>query len=148
MVIEKCFYVPGTATIIDLVDDNGRSVVRNETLEEIRLRYPGAEIGLFDAVFAHVENSFKSESQEITKEQYWYALEVLPPVAWRINSGEESFKMSEQAYGNITAIYARIGDRYFTLSDSISTPHKEIIRRCKSSMRESNEKKGNPIRGD
>ena len=51
---------------------------------------------------------------EITKELYWYFLEILPPVRWTgVNSSRESFYMSERLSGNITSKYSREGDRYF-----------------------------------
>jgi len=133
---EPVFHVPGTPTIIDtafLREGVYVSTIEGETLEQIRLRYPDAEVGEWEDVYRAVENSCKTEPQEITKEQFIYALEVLPPVGWRTARGVESFKMSERFYGSVTAIYARIGKRYFTFNDLISLPADEIADRIVNS---------------
>lgn len=51
---------------------------------------------------------------EITKEEYWDALECLPPEKWETLNCIEFFRMSETLTGNITAHYAKTGTRYFT----------------------------------
>lgn len=71
---------------------------------------------------------------ETNKAHFWDMLEVLPPKEWINDSDGESFKMSERLHGNITDIFARIGNRYFTLTDDFRTPHSEIMRRCKKFM--------------
>ena len=50
---------------------------------------------------------------EITKEQWWDALEVLPPMAWHTADEVERFLMSEFTTGSFTNQYARLGERYF-----------------------------------
>jgi len=134
---EPCFHVPGSRTIIDTaeLDSDGvfRSTIKNETLAQIRIRYPEAEIGEWEDIYRAAENSCKTAPQEITEAQYIYALEVLPPVCWKTAKGVESFKMSERFYGNVTAIYARLGRRYFTFSDLISLTPDEIADRIAGS---------------
>ena len=76
----------------------------------------------------------KLPPEEITKERFWYMLEALPPVGWKHGAGCESFKMSERWSGNVTYIYARIGEKYFEMRDDIRTPHDVIIEKCKESM--------------
>ncbi len=127
---EKVFYVPGKPGIIDLVLPNGRSEVNNETLDEIKVRYPGAEIGDWNTVFKTSEDMMIHPPERITKKQFWYALEVLPPMHWHNDGLCESFMMSELTYGRITAIYARIADRYYTMQDRVSLTHSEIIQKC------------------
>lgn len=131
-----CFYVPGSHTIIDtavLREGLYVSAINGETLAQIRLRYPEAEVGEWDDVYRAAENSCKTEPQEITREQFIYALEVLPPVGWRTAKGVESFKMSERFYGNVTAIYARVEKRYFTFNDLITLPADAIADRVANS---------------
>ena len=133
---EPCFHVPGSRTIIDTaeLDSDGvyRSTIKKETLAQVRIRYPDAEIGEWENIYRAAENSCKTEPQEITEAQYIYALEVLPPVCWKNAKGVESFKMSERFYGNVTAIYARLGKRYFTYYDGGPQPESEadIIELC------------------
>ncbi len=134
---EPCFYVPGTPTIIDIAaaDSEGvfRSHIQNETLEQVRIRYPNAEIGEWEDIYRAAEDSCKTAPQEITEAQYLYALGVLPPVCWKTAKGVESFKMSERYYGNVTAIYARVGERYFSFNDLISLTAAEVADRITGS---------------
>lgn len=133
---EPVFYVPGESSIIDAAINRDGTLVGHysgETLDEIRLRYPGAEIGEWDVVYAAAEESCKTEPVEITEARFLEMLNVLPPVRWVREGGAESFKMSERYYGSITGIYARIGKRYFNFSDVITLPHDEIIKRIRES---------------
>ncbi len=127
---EPVFYQPGK-TIIDFVK-NGLSEVYGETLEQIQARYPGAEIGDYDTVKAEIEAGMIHPAKRITEEEWMYALETLPPMKWRNGVLSESFMMSELTYGNITAIYVRIADRFYTLQDRVSLSHVEIIRKCEA----------------
>lgn len=124
-----CFYVPGSDTIIDtadLRDGVWRSSIENEDITQIRMRYPNAELADFQRVYEKVEASYRTRPIEITKAQFIYALEVLPPVGWRTARGVESFKISERYYGQMTAIYARVGRRYFTFRDTITLTAEKI----------------------
>jgi hypothetical protein len=134
---EPVFYVPGTTTIVDnAIDRAGVLVGRysGETLEQIRLRYPDATLGEWADVYAETEASCKTEPVEIKEDEFLKALHVLPPVRWTQRIDSESFKISERLYGSITAIYARIGDRYYTFSDNIALPHVDVISRIKQSL--------------
>ena len=51
--------------------------------------------------------------QEITREQYWYHLEVLPPEAWEDGDGVNRFLMSEYQHASYTHQYAVWQGRYF-----------------------------------
>lgn len=140
---EPVFYVPGTTTIIDAAVDRAGVLVgqfSGETLEQIRLRYPGAALGEWDDVYAETEASCKTEPAEITEDKFLKALNVLPPIRWTQRSDSESFKISERLYGSITAIYARVGNRFYTFSDNISLPHDDIICRIQNKSFQQREK--------
>lgn len=98
----------------------------HEDINQIRIRYPNAELADFEKVYKKVEASYRTKPIEITEAQFRYALEVLPPVGWRTIRGVESFKMSERYYGQITSIYARVGRRYFTFRDTITLSAEKI----------------------
>jgi hypothetical protein len=135
---EPVFYVPGTTTIIDNAVDRAGVLVAHysgETLEQIRLRHPGAALGEWDDIYAEIEASCKTEPLEINEDEFLKALNVLPPVRWTQRSDSESFKISERLYGSITAIYARLGDRYYTFSDHIALPHDEVVSRITQMLR-------------
>ena len=68
---EPVFYVPGTTTIIDDAIDRAGVLVGHysgETLEQIRLRHPGAALGEWDDVYAETGRSCKTEPAEITED--------------------------------------------------------------------------------
>lgn len=131
------FYSRSENTVIDTCRDTNppRSHIQNETLNEIRARYPDAEYIEFEKAIKIIEEKHRLPVREITKEYFWEMLEVLPPAGWKKETGCESFKLSEKWSGNITDIYARIDKRYFTLRDTIFLPHNEIIKRCKEFMK-------------
>lgn len=129
------FYVPGKPGIIDVaVMRDGAHVGQysGETLDQIAVRYPGAALGELGPVTEFSENCFRSPPVEITQERFIEMLEVLPPVGWKHDGTGQSFKLSERTSGNITAIFAEIGGKYFELSDSIFTPHAKIMAACKA----------------
>jgi hypothetical protein len=80
-----CFAVPGESSIIDGINPStGRSFINDETLEQIRERYPLAVVMPFDDYMAA-----KAERQNTpirweptTAEQYDDMLGCLPPIAW------------------------------------------------------------------
>lgn len=76
------------------------------------------------------EAPFISACEEISEDRYLEMLNILPPAGWKTDSDGESFKMCEYTSGRITAIFVRIGERYVTLSDRMSTPHRECCRRA------------------
>lgn len=78
------FAVPGQDSIIDCINPNtSRSWINGQTLEQIRLRYPGAEIVNIEE-FCKAQGARQNtpiEWTETTRERYWEMLNVLPPAA-------------------------------------------------------------------
>ena len=64
--------------------------------------------------------------QEITKEQWWDMLEVLPPEKWQKVAGVEIFRMCEYTSRTVTGHYARLGERYFSANRDIGTDYADI----------------------
>jgi hypothetical protein len=50
---------------------------------------------------------------EITSNEWYEALNCLPPEKWLTVKGVNIFRMSEYYTGNITTHYARLGEKYF-----------------------------------
>ena|SRR5690349_14934232 len=83
---KQAFAEPGRSNLIDLINPHtGRSCIENETLEQVRTRYPGAQIVDVDQWLKD-----KAERQdtpiewtETTEERYIEMLEVLPPAFWQ-----------------------------------------------------------------
>lgn len=132
------FYQPGRPGIIDEVLSDGRSVCFKETLEEVRRRYPGAEIGELDDVARASIEAIRRPPEEITRERYTEMLEVLPPVDWTRTTGVSSFKLLEHTYGPLTSIYVCLHQegqpRYFTMTDFADMPHATIVRAVRDSL--------------
>lgn len=130
----QIFLNPDTATTIDVaVSRHGQMVgeFSRQTLEEIRQRYPNAQLGTADDVQKIRDNKMKSEPVEITKADYDAAMDVLPPHDLSADVRGASFKSSEPLSGSLTAIYAydRQKDIYWTFNDSMTLRHDAIMKR-------------------
>ncbi|MCP3673973.1 MAG: DUF1419 domain-containing protein [Gammaproteobacteria bacterium] len=66
------------------------------------------------ALIAEHEKSYLTECKEISEQEYFNKLEMLPPLKWGNNGGINSFFMSEFLTGSITDQYAECGDKYYT----------------------------------
>lgn len=133
------FHVPGRPGIIDIAwrckDGIVRSDIQGETLEQIRARYPGAQQGELGTVAVESERladvEYCKAPVKITREQYDYYLNVLPPMNQRGGPGAESFMLCEFTYGSVTTICARIANDYYKMVDHCTLSHDEIIAACR-----------------
>jgi hypothetical protein len=126
---KKCIFCSDTNRIIDFLPDAGDATA---AIAKCTPEYGTALIVLpFEEAHQRFENSFKSEPVEISIERWDEMLGVLPPVGWKNDGVHESFKISERTAGSITAIFVRINDRYFELSDTITLPHRECVERVR-----------------
>lgn len=79
---KHCFAVPGENNIVDVINPaTGLSLHAGETLEQVRLRYPGAEKMTLDDYCAAKakQQDTPVQWQEIDDEAYDDALQCLPP---------------------------------------------------------------------
>ena len=130
----ECWYVPGSRHIVDVIrPDTGRTHFSGRSADDVQRGNPGAQRMSLDEAVKLVEvaeaKRYVKPVSEITRADYWYALEVLPPADWKRRKGVESFKMSERTCGMITQIFAQCGERYFTLSDQCTVTADEIADR-------------------
>jgi hypothetical protein len=79
---------------------------------------------------------FRGAPTETTRERFQDMLEMLPPVAWTDRGATDTFKLLEPTYGPITAIFCRIGDRYYEMSDDIGMPHEKIVAAVEEAVRQ------------
>lgn len=132
--ITHCFAVPDSESIIDVVNpDTGRSHIRNETLEQVRERYPGAELV---SLAGHVEckaarqDAEPKEWRECTEERYHDMLGALPPAAM-VNGaflvGEPYDHHAKTGQPRFTA-FKHSGGIYYELSSHIT--HKQFVAMC------------------
>jgi len=71
-------------------------------------------------LIAEHEKSYLTECSEISEQEYYNMLEMLPPLKWGNNGGISSFFMSEFLTGSITSQYAECGDKYYTKTVDIN----------------------------
>jgi hypothetical protein len=129
-----CWYVPGSTNIIDMIHPiSGLTAILDRDRADILAENPTAlSIAYAEAsrqIEAAAATKFKRDVTEIDEEKFWYALEVLPPVGWTTHRAVETFRMSERTWGTLTNIYARLGERYFVLTDDITLPAADIAAR-------------------
>lgn len=136
---QPVFYIPSEPGIIDRVNPEGRSWISGETLEEVRKRYPGAEVGLLGGVCAKSDDMFRRPPTVITRKDWQYALEQLPPEDWCRSHFEyensivrcESFKMMERTIGNITSVYVAVGRMSYHLATDYFAKHEDLVALCR-----------------
>ena len=127
-------YVPSQFRIWDFINADGLTHYGKRTLEDIRAEYPDAVVMNWqEAHRLHCEH-FRTPISEITKAQYWYALEVLPPCKWRgVGDSFECFHVSEAITANVVNWYLQTrsesGERFYTLADYSSLKPGELCDR-------------------
>lgn len=132
--------VPGEVPChLDAVLEYGNGELRgwfsDMTKEQLAEKH-GCEVGLMTVQELNRlhDDAYRTEPEQITEEEWIEALEVLPPMKWGRALGVESFRMSEFYSGNITSIYARVGDSCWKFRDDAYMPIEEISRRIHKAM--------------
>lgn len=111
-----------------VIDEAGvqRGLVSGETQAELSDRYPDMQvIDIDDFIIMH-NDVHRTPPEESSEERFTFALECMPPLDWQIVRGIESFKMEERLSANMTSIYARKEDRYWTFVDRDDLSAEEI----------------------
>lgn len=134
----RVIYKPGDRNIQSttyVCADTGMERVQftgGKTLEEYMTAKAGQgfEVMPYEIAAPMIESAQIAEYckpwREITEEQWWDALEVLPPEKWKTANGVEIFRMSEYTSGTVTEHYARLGDRYFSANRDIRADYAGI----------------------
>jgi hypothetical protein len=132
----QCFISMSKHCVIDTLKPDGRTVLCNESLDEVKLRHPDAQqMSLSAAVYELQSSLVDKDVTEITQEQFDEALGALPPNQWVRYSSAESFKSSEHLSGAITAIYVRLGSKFYTFNDYCHIKHEEIVTKVLDSIK-------------
>lgn len=91
-----------------------------------------------DTCFAKTDLSTdpRARPTPITEEQWWDALETLPPMNWRTVAGAESFTLCEPYDMDVSNRmvyhrYVRIGNRYWEMLAFASTPIADLAELCR-----------------
>lgn len=117
-------------TAIDIVRDDGRSLINGETQADIELRYPNVCIMTSDELQLMQEAAYCSDPVMISENKFIEMLGCLPPMKWNNRGHTETFMMSEFMSGRITGIYCRIGAVFFSFFGICSLTHDEIVAKC------------------
>ncbi|TDS84815.1 hypothetical protein EDF78_12019 [Rahnella sp. BIGb0236] len=81
------------------------------------------------AYWQQCEKIAYTDVSEITLTVFMDAIALMYPKDWQGDAHCESFKLAEMVCGDVTDIYAKIGERYFTFRDKATMLHEAIIRR-------------------
>lgn len=114
---QECFFSRSKNQVIDGCV-NGLGLFSGRSLDQLTSDYPDIEIVEVDAAVEIMDAANRRPVEEITQEQYWYALEVLPPENWKQIPNGDYFQMSEYWSGDITTYYAQLNGRYYTWMDN------------------------------
>lgn len=81
------------------------------------------------AYWQQCEKIAYTEVSEITLGAFMDAISLMYPKDWQGDALCESFKLAEMVCGDVTDIYAKVGERYFTFRDKASMLHEAIVNR-------------------
>jgi hypothetical protein len=117
---------------MELVDQTYVHYHKWLTFEEYNKQHDGRLLALtwdeFNTQFysAHLKGLCK-EFKPISKEDFWDALECLPPKRWTRTSTSEFFFLGECFTANLYSCFVRKGENYFSALRPINTPDEEIF---------------------
>ncbi|BEO78969.1 hypothetical protein I5K96_24030 [Serratia marcescens] len=75
------------------------------------------------------EQEARSEVAEISLMEFMDAIAVMYPKDWAGDAHSETFKLAEMYCGEVTTVYAKVGERYFRFRDVVTLPHSAILAR-------------------
>lgn len=81
------------------------------------------------AYWAQCEKIAYTDVSEITLTAFMDAISLMYPNDWQGNAQSETFKLAEMVCGDVTDIYAKVGERYFTFRDKATMTHAAIVNR-------------------
>lgn len=127
---ELVFYTPGSLGLHSIAvfrDGAWRCQYGDQTYDEIRVKNPDMQMMPIDAAIKQIDDAqmahYCKQPVEETREDFEYALGVLPPCKWSRNETWEAFYVSEPLCGSIYTWHVRIGERFFCLNrDGFSKP--------------------------
>lgn len=134
---EQVFFDTVEVQALDIVNAQGLGRYSGQTLEQIAARYnTTVEVMSSEKAMELTDAKFRTPPKEITKEDFWHFLEVLPPEGWVRAGAAESFKLCERTCGSITLICVRLGQRYFSLHDDCFMRHDDIVDKVREAFPE------------
>lgn len=135
--MELVFYVPGQPWVIDFAHERGGLVVsqlESQTLDEMRVRHPGAKIVPFHEAAAEIHAAHRSHPRPIHRDDYDFARSIVLGGVDGNEAEGESFKVSDFGAGALAQVYACLGGRCWMFEDVCTLPHAVIMRRIRQAM--------------
>ena len=124
-----------TGSVIDVIGSNGYGVHGRQTVDELRVRYPDIQVMDAEAAERALEDARVSVVvRRVTPEELNDAFGMVSPYGVARVGDTFSFKQSEHIYGDVTAIYARIGTDCFALNDRGTLTHDQIIAKVRKTI--------------
>lgn len=90
-----------------------------KTVEELLKEKSGLQFLEWNEFEKKVEIATVTQPREITEEDYFEALNCLPPLNWTKTGGFECFHMSEFTTSYYTGTYVHYKDKFFYWTDSV-----------------------------
>lgn len=122
---------PSTASAIDVVYNDGgvaRLGYSKALLQDYLQANPGHCIMDAESLQVLTLEKHRLPVQEISQEDFQYALEVLPPLDYQVTGGYSSFKLSEFYTADLTSIYVSDPEgRCFSFRDQAKTTAAECV---------------------
>lgn len=86
----------------------------------------------FNGLVEEHEDGLVTDPHPETEEDWFYALNVLPPCRWRHCQGVELFHVSELITGSLASWHARLGERCFAFVDRYNTDIEVLAAKVKA----------------
>lgn len=106
----QAYYSASANSVLDLINpDTGKGVFCGQSLDEIRVAHPDAELLAFDEAYRRYNEGHCSTPTQITEDGFESAFGCMPPQ--RVGGAEEqmSFMLAELYAGEIGTFYVRLG---------------------------------------
>lgn len=78
-------------------------------------------------MIAQFEDGLVEDPKEETRDDFDYALGVLPPRRWKALRGVELFHVPEAVRGDLVHWHARVEGRFFTFIDRMNTTFDTLV---------------------
>ncbi len=133
---ELVAYKPN-ATHIETTIINGKSAYSSSTVADYEAT--GFIIIPMDEAISRIDTALDNKMKtlsEITREEFWDALECLPPENWKTVDGLEMFRMSEYYTADITAHYICYKNKYYSANRRDSYTHAQALKDIHSITKE------------
>jgi len=129
-----CYYVPGSTDLIDTIAPGETTTSLGLTSGDIAEQYPNAILINLDDAIAAITEIHRKPPKQITPGKWNEMLNILPPLHWVSSRTAETFKLREFTWGTITAIFCRVGEHYWELTDSYTLQHDTIVEICTATL--------------